>query len=243
MPDNEILESELVQIAVDTRKFEIGLFWTRSLFFAGFLSAAAYGLLNLSDRNMIFYFPLCLFGMTCSSFWVIANRGSKFWQENWEKKADKKTNNFFNNVLAQEKRGFITAAAYSVSKLVMLLSYYITFAWHLIALRYLQSILSQGTLSETQKIYPLVMILNYIFIVSVIFVLGRSNEKSFGRCESICQRQGLFGYLWNEKLINSAILCVALIVMPIVTYKIIYGWHDAIHNHIANAIKWLFLLK
>lgn len=47
-------------------------------------TAIAIGFFSLKNRN---YAPfLALFGLVCSTLWVLANLGSKFWQARWEEK-------------------------------------------------------------------------------------------------------------------------------------------------------------
>jgi hypothetical protein len=73
--------------ASDVRKFEIDLFWNRSLFFWTFIGAAlvAYAAL-MKEREDELSFAVACFGALCSLAWMLANRGSKFWQETWEHK-------------------------------------------------------------------------------------------------------------------------------------------------------------
>jgi hypothetical protein len=79
------------EVALDTRKFEIELFWKRALFFWGFVSIAFVGYFNATNNNV--QLLISSFGFVLSFGWSLANRGGKYWQENWEmviKKMDKK---------------------------------------------------------------------------------------------------------------------------------------------------------
>jgi hypothetical protein len=72
---------KILEYAPDVRKFEIGLFWRRSLFFWGIIGAAfvAYGvLINQADKD--FALAVACFGLVCSIAWMLQNRGSKYWQ-------------------------------------------------------------------------------------------------------------------------------------------------------------------
>lgn len=78
-------------IAADTRKFEIGLFWQRSIFFWGFIAAAfvAYAeIAKESPRDNDLLSAIAAFGVVCSAAWALANRGSKYWQGAWEAKLE-----------------------------------------------------------------------------------------------------------------------------------------------------------
>lgn len=100
--------------AIEIRNFEIELFWKRSLFFWGFVSAAfiAYATFSTSgsiktttkrenitwlisetviteettksDQENLYSLLIACFGFICSFVWTLANRGNKQWQENWE---------------------------------------------------------------------------------------------------------------------------------------------------------------
>ena len=83
---DEVLEL-LLNIATDTRKFEIDLFWKRSLFFWGFIAAAFAGYATVKDDLLALV--LACFGLVCSGIWTLSNRGSKYWQEAWERKVER----------------------------------------------------------------------------------------------------------------------------------------------------------
>ena len=85
-----IREKALLQ-ALEFRKFEINLYWERAKYFWIFIavSFAAYGVtlsVNKPSTDMPFiqYIIICL-GTTSSFAWYLVNRGSQFWQRNWEK--------------------------------------------------------------------------------------------------------------------------------------------------------------
>jgi hypothetical protein len=78
----------VLQRAADVWKFEIDLFWRRSLFFWGFLSAAfiACGTLSSQKADPDVIFAIACFGIICSLTWTLVNRGSKYWHKAWEQK-------------------------------------------------------------------------------------------------------------------------------------------------------------
>jgi hypothetical protein len=77
-------------LAVDALKLEVTLFWQRSVFFWGFISAAfiAYSALFRSEDTVMPFIISC-FGFVCSVAWTLVNRGSKYWQEAWEQKLER----------------------------------------------------------------------------------------------------------------------------------------------------------
>jgi hypothetical protein len=122
-------------VAVQVRNFEIELFWKRSVFFWGFISSAFVGYAALRKANPDLGLVVACFGMVCSCAWSLLNRGSKYWQESWEAKVEKAepgvTGRFF--VLeepAQIHKGWwLRARQYSVSRLAIALSDYVSLLW------------------------------------------------------------------------------------------------------------------
>ena len=77
--------------ALETRRFEIELYWRRATYFWTLIAAslAAFFLLMSADnpRQDLIFIVACI-GVTLSLAWYLANRGSKYWQENWERHID-----------------------------------------------------------------------------------------------------------------------------------------------------------
>lgn len=128
-------KEKMLEYAADVRKFEIGLFWQRSLFFWGFIGAAfvAYGVL-IGEEDKVFALAVSCFGLICSIAWTLQNRGSKYWQEAWEQKvetveADVFLAKLFSNIEPIKRKCPWGAAGYSVSKLAIALSDFTVFIW------------------------------------------------------------------------------------------------------------------
>jgi len=76
------MKLKLYEIALDTRNFEISLFWQRSNYFLALNTATAVGFfLKATETYQIW---LGIFGLLVSILWVAINCGSKFWQSRWE---------------------------------------------------------------------------------------------------------------------------------------------------------------
>jgi uncharacterized protein YhhL (DUF1145 family) len=79
--------------ALDIRKFEIGLYWQRAAYFWALIAAAFAGYFailaadKIDDKLFNAYVIACI-GFIFSLAWFLVNRGSKFWQENWENHVD-----------------------------------------------------------------------------------------------------------------------------------------------------------
>ncbi|OOZ33979.1 hypothetical protein [Solemya velesiana gill symbiont] len=139
-------ESEALKQALDIRKFEIELYWKRATYFwtfigatmAGFLAVQSSSAQNKQDLAVI----LSCLGMVFSFAWVCVNRGSKFWQENWEKHVDvledKVTGPLYKIVMSRNTmRKFSEKAVHlvtgpssiSVSKINQIISLYVFCLW------------------------------------------------------------------------------------------------------------------
>lgn len=140
---------EAFKLAVDTRKFEIELYWKRAAYFWTFIAVtfAGYGVvyrLPDSEKGFLDFFLAC-FGLILSLAWYFANRGSKQWQENWEHHVDhledKVTGPLYKLVLRRARptntlqwiEFFLTGPSrHSVSKINQLISLYVVLLWGLV---------------------------------------------------------------------------------------------------------------
>lgn len=86
-------QENALKTALDTRKFEIEMYWKRATYFWAFIAAtfAAYFLLLTSDKAIQikgFTIVVSAIGYFFSLGWYFVNRGSKLWQSNWERHVD-----------------------------------------------------------------------------------------------------------------------------------------------------------
>ena len=79
---SSIEDKDIYKFALDTRNFEISLFWQRSNYFLVLNSALALGFFNLQKPEYAFF--LAWFGFFVSALWLRVNLGSKYWQSRWE---------------------------------------------------------------------------------------------------------------------------------------------------------------
>lgn len=75
--------------ALDIRKFEIELYWKRATYFWALIAVAFAGFFavlaseKIDERELYSFIVGCV-GFVFSWSWFLVNRGSKYWQENWE---------------------------------------------------------------------------------------------------------------------------------------------------------------
>src|SRR4051812_22956982 len=82
-PPEKNLE-ELYKVAVNTRQFEIQLFWQRSNYFLVLNTAIAVGFFARAVTYHWHSLLLAVFGCTVSVFWYRVNLGSRYWHVRWE---------------------------------------------------------------------------------------------------------------------------------------------------------------
>lgn len=88
-PSKDKIEDALNR-AHEIRKFEIGLYWQRSLFFWGFIVAfiASYFAVLSSDTEIdhvyLILIAISLLGVFTSFAWLHIEIGARSWQKNWE---------------------------------------------------------------------------------------------------------------------------------------------------------------
>ncbi len=83
-------KDEQFKLAVNTRQFEIQMFWQRSNYFMILNTAIAVGFFSLKNE---FYAPvLAGLGAAVSMLWFLVNLGGKYWQSRWEEAASRLEN-------------------------------------------------------------------------------------------------------------------------------------------------------
>lgn len=85
--------AKALEYALDIRKFEIELYWKRGTYFWTLIAATFAGYFAVlaaeTIENKLFNaYVLACIGFVFTLAWFLVNRGSKFWQENWENHVD-----------------------------------------------------------------------------------------------------------------------------------------------------------
>lgn len=130
--------SRALEYALDIRKFEISLYWTRATYFWAFIAAsfAAYALTykTATDHEPWLSLVFSALGLVFSWAWYLVNRGSKFWQNNWERHVDlledMTLGPLYKVVAENPGNNFLTdAAQFSVTKVNQILSLFVATFW------------------------------------------------------------------------------------------------------------------
>ncbi|OZT17141.1 hypothetical protein [Serratia marcescens] len=89
---NDKLKNAFEKIS-DIRKFEIDMYWKRATYFWTIIAVTFTGYFALSvakdlENKEIYLLLISSMGLVFTFAWYLANRGSKYWQENWENHLD-----------------------------------------------------------------------------------------------------------------------------------------------------------
>lgn len=128
------IKEKALERAWKNRNFEIDLFWKRAMYFWAFITLTYAG---FSQANGWMQIVIAFIGSLLSWVWYLAHKGSKKWQENWEKHIDLLEDTIegpiYKTVLREE--------SFSVSKLSLVVALINMFSWCLLSSVYLVNIL------------------------------------------------------------------------------------------------------
>jgi hypothetical protein len=165
--------------ALDIRKFEIELYWKRATYYWAFVATifAGFFLLNtkgegknIDEMKLI----VASLGFLFTFGWYLNNRGSKYWQINWEKHVelleDQYLGSLYKTVLSyknMKRRHIFEAYPFSVSRINQILSLYVCLVW-LVILGYVGSnFLNVKEIILCDKIYRWI----YVIIITGLLAL------------------------------------------------------------------------
>jgi len=146
-PNRKKLEAAL-EHALDIRKFEIEMYWKRASYFWALIAVTLVGYFGvigsekIPEKDFMAYVISCI-GALFTFAWFQVNRGSKYWQENWENHVDMLENEItgplYKTVLSRpEKNDFFETkitgpATISASKTNQIVSLFVIFIWVFLA--------------------------------------------------------------------------------------------------------------
>lgn len=183
---NERIFEKALACALEIRKFEINLYWKRAAYFWAFITAifTAYFTVLSNDLLMLEFHSYLVLGVAIVGYifsfsWYLVNRGSKFWQKNWEMHVDFLEDAIMGSLyktvkhpLCYKKIKILSGYPSSVSKINQLLSLVVSSVW-IILIYY-----------SFAKITPLVWYLIVIItfaIIGVSYLIFRFTRSSIER--------------------------------------------------------------
>lgn len=171
-----------LEYALDIRKFEIELYWKRATYFWTLIAAAfaAYALTykTATDHEPWLSLVFSALGLVLSFAWYLVNRGSKFWQNNWERHVDMLENMtlgpLYKVVAINPGNNPLTdAAQFSVTKINQMLSLFVTLFWIVLLFK------SVGPVGFDRELdlYKLATIVLTSLAIIALWKKGRSSTK------------------------------------------------------------------
>lgn len=128
------------KLALEIRQFEIDLYWKRATYFWTLIAATFAGYFVLASDKFgahpgLVFLVSCI-GIVLSTSWYLVNRGSKYWQENWERHVDLLEDEFagplYKTTIANEQFPWLKLQKgypFSVSKINQLTSLFVALVW------------------------------------------------------------------------------------------------------------------
>lgn len=177
--------------ALQIRQFEIELYWKRATYFWTLIAASFAGYFALASSDKSGTHPCLLLLVSCiglilSTGWYLVNRGSKYWQQNWESHVDALEDEFagplYKTTIANERfRWWVPYDGYpfSVSKVNQLISLFVVLVWLGLAIFSFPP-LRIGAWLSSAKPYILAGF-TLLFLCVLIFWWGRGGSQGKGR--------------------------------------------------------------
>lgn len=185
---NDKQRKKALEVALDIRKFEIELFWKRATYFWIFISLIFVGYYTILDNETLsnaelYKVAVSYIGLVFSFSWYLVNRGSKFWQNNWELHVDfledQEIGPLYKMMIDNRSCACEPLKPYpfSVSRINILISLYVVLIWLSI------SILStvqyfQSDYDNTLVFFILIAAFNLIVMQQLMFKMKSSDKVS-----------------------------------------------------------------
>lgn len=170
--------------ALDIRKFEIELYWKRAGYFWTLIAASFAGFVTLQTANeprLELSFLVSCIGVVLSFGWYLVNRGSKYWQENWERHVDvletEVIGPLYKSTLSRQEFPWIRlwgGYPYSVSNVNQLISLFIAVVWAGLALA---SFPPLAAIPWAAQLAPRMLAATTLTFLLLLFTVGRSRSE------------------------------------------------------------------
>ncbi len=194
-PDPKVHEA--LRVALETRRFEIELYWKRTTYFWALIGAslAGYVAIGRAEHQQTLQLLFACLGLVLSAGWYLANRGSKYWQENWERHVDLLEDEIlgplFKTTISASQyrfRWLCGGYRYSVSGINQIISIYVMVLWFGLAAIEVANLLSAGGCQAfsagcglTSRACSLALVFLTVGFVVMLFACGKSHDQGDGR--------------------------------------------------------------
>lgn len=180
--DGKALPNQIkaLERAHEIRKFEIEMYWKRATYFWGFQIAIFAGLTaSYKFEEPALTVIFAILGLITSVAWHYVNKGSKFWQENWELHIDllekECTGNLYKNVLCYANN---KDDAYSVSRINLTTSRVFIAVWSFI-LFFSEAVQFFDIDSKVNCLYFVVLVVSVFLLVLLFYWLPKEWKSNF----------------------------------------------------------------
>ncbi|WP_286830251.1 MULTISPECIES: hypothetical protein [Kordiimonas] len=159
-----------------TRGFEIELYWKRALYFWGFIALAAAGYVKGHDTR--YSLIIAGIGLVFSLAWFLVNKGSKFWQENWEAHIDCLEDDLEGQLYKTVMKNRISfwnpmsSYPFSVSGINQAISFFIVLIWCGILFKELFTQTVVGLMSQVWS--PVIILIGLAVVIALLLYFGRT---------------------------------------------------------------------
>ena len=194
---------------LDIRKFEIDLYWKRTTYHWAFIAAIITGYFivtssisksNNGDSLKLQYFLICL-GIVFSTAWYFVNRGSKYWQNNWESHLDVLEDKVIGPLYKMNRSktyfrdrfwNLLDSYPFSPTKINHLLSLFMIFVWISLLIDFcLKNFITDFkftlilSFNKDSLLYILISIITLITLIFMFFKGRTDKEKPEGKYTTV----------------------------------------------------------
>lgn len=200
LPNQRQRAERAFEMVVETRQFEIEMYWKRATYFWAFIASAFVGYVTLLEKKLDYpAFIIICTGFVLSCAWHFTNLGSKSWQRHWEKHLDLLEDPFVGPLY----KTIYPTNTFSVSKINTIVSFVFCIVWLLLGWHFLDSKNYMPYSSEVGGIAWSIMLPilgTTATLVSMVFGHGRGR---FGEQNAAMHRRKFY-YSMNQVTANAS---------------------------------------
>lgn len=193
--NNKRINENALKTALDIRKFEIELYWKRATYFWAFIAVIFAGYFSVSQGSAnhdVILMVICCLGLVFSLSWYMVNKGSKFWQNNWEYHVDLLENKIngplyktiiYNSDISTNRPS--KPYPFSVSKINQMLSFFLVMVWLILAVITLVKTFLNINIAwrESYKfidlVFNILIVVGTVCFATIMFKKSRSKFREY----------------------------------------------------------------